>query len=63
MTNNASTHHDVNLTSTIGGQGTCVHVHTHTSPRFARHEECADKIADFANCIALLDTGHRAPVK
>ena len=24
---------------------------------------CADKIADFANCIALLDTGHRVPVK
>ena len=33
------------------------------APHFARHEECADKIADFANCIASLDTGHRAPVK
>ena len=29
-----------------------------TPPHFARHEECADKIADFANCLALLDTGH-----
>ena len=28
MTNNAA-HNDVNLTSAIGGQGTCVHVHTH----------------------------------
>ena len=28
------------------------------APHFARHEECADKIADFANCLALLDTGH-----
>ena len=27
MTNNA-THNDVNLTSTIGGQETCVHIHT-----------------------------------
>ena len=32
-------------------------------PHFAGHKECADKIADFANCIASLDTDHRAPVK
>ena len=28
MTNN-TTHNDVNLNSTIGGRGICVHVHTH----------------------------------